>query len=217
MTQSPEERKEKQKVAQKNYRDRMTPEQKEKVAQSKRASADKRKEKTVVERKLYYEKNKAAMNAQSKAYHQKKREELAELKAQGLYKHITPLPKPRKVMHQPADMIMPKEIAKLLGISTSHFRSMQKDPRFNVPEYKLLRADGIELYVTFEIHDWQQKYRDMIAQETIAGVLRNNAEIRLDPKLMLVINWLQETQHVTKYCDTQRVAINSNRYWARWA
>ena len=209
---TPEELKERQRISQQRYRDKMSPEQKAKQTESKRLSAIKCNDRRVAERKTYYEKNKEVMNAKSRAYQQSKRD-IA--KALG-YKNLIALPRPKKVINQPATMTTLKEEASKMGIATAHLRAMQRNPNFHMPEYTLLRSDGMELFDTFEMLMWQQTYREMIAQETISCSTRNTAGIVLDKRVLLVINWLQETKHVTDYCNKQRVAINSNKFWSRY-
>jgi hypothetical protein len=174
---------------------------------------EERKEKKVADRAAYYQKNKETMNANSKAYHQKVRDEIAAKKAVTIY-----APRIRKVANQPANTTTLKDEAKKMGITTAHLRTIQKDIRFNMPKVKMLRMDGMDLFDIYELAAWQQQYREVLAQEAISGASKKNiGEIRLTPHVMLLINWLQASKHVTKYCNTQRVAINSNQFWARYA
>jgi hypothetical protein len=213
MAQTIEEKNEKQRVRGKIYRKEMSPEMKAKVAEGKKANALKNKEKKVADRAAYYQKNKETMNANSKAYHQKVRDEIAAKKAVMVY-----APRIRKVANQPANTTTLKDEAKKMGITTAHLRTIQKDIRFNMPKVKMLRMDGMDLFDIYELAAWQQQYREVLAQEAISGASKKNiGEIRLTPHVMLLINWLQASKHVTKYCNTQRVAINSNQFWARWA
>jgi hypothetical protein len=213
MAQTIEEKNEKQRVRGKIYRKEMSPEMKAKVAEGKKANALKNKEKKVADRAAYYQKNKETMNANSKAYHQKVRDEIAAKKAVVVY-----APRIRKVANQPANTTTLKDEAKKMGITTAHLRTIQKDIRFNMPKVKMLRMDGMDLFDIYELAAWQQQYREVLAQEAISGASKKNiGEIRLTPHVMLLINWLQASKHVTKYCNTQRVAINSNQFWARWA
>ena len=39
----------------------------------------------------------------------------------------------------------------------------------------------------------------------------------MSANVMLVTEWLQASKHVTDYCNKQRVVINSNQFWARYA
>lgn len=213
MAQTIEEKNEKQRVRGKIYRKEMSPEMKAKVAEGKKANALKNKEKKVADRAAYYQKNKETMNANSKAYHQKVRDEIAAKKAVMVY-----APRIRKVANQPANTTTLKDEAKKMGITTAHLRTIQKDIRFNMPKVKMLRMDGMDLFDIYELAAWQQQYREVLAQEAISGASKKNiGEIRLTPHVMLLINWLQASKHVTKYCNAQRVAINSNQFWARWA
>lgn len=210
--------KEEKSLKAKLYRDNMSPEMKAKIAESKRRYAEGRKDVAKIERAAYYAKNKDAMNAQSKLYHQKQRSELKALKEEGKpYKHLVAIPRPRKVMSQPADMTTLKDEAKKMGIATSHLRAISRDPRFHMPTYKLLRIDGMELYNIYELAAWQQKYREMLAQDTISGVSKNRKGITITPRVMLLINWMQETKHISKYCDEQRTDITSRALWSKYA
>jgi hypothetical protein len=174
---------------------------------------EERKEKKVADRAAYYQKNKETMNANSKAYHQKVRDEIAAKKAVMIY-----APRIRKVANQPANTTTLKDEAKKMGITTAHLRTIQKDIRFNMPKVKMLRMDGMDLFDIYELAAWQQQYREVLAQEAISGASKKNiGEIRLSDNIMLLINWLQATKEITNYCNTQRVAINSNQFWARWA
>ena len=39
----------------------------------------------------------------------------------------------------------------------------------------------------------------------------------MSANVMLTVEWAQASKHVTDYCNKQRVALNSNQFWARWA
>lgn len=213
-----EELKEKRKIASKIYRDNMPLEMRAKIAESKKKSVEKRKVQAKEERAAYYQANKEHMNAKSKEYHRKIREEIAAKKAAGI--DVPPTihaPRIRKVLNQPADMTTIKDEAKKMGIATAHLRTIQKDARFNMPKSKMLRIDGMELFDIYEMAAWQQQYREVLAQETISCASKNKKGIRLSKDVILLINWLQASKHVTKHCNTQRVAINSNQFWARYA
>jgi hypothetical protein len=203
MKQTPEERKENQRASQKRYKENMSPEMKAKITESKRVNAAKRRDVAKVERAACYQKNKVTMDLQVKMYMQKQRD-IAKAQA-------------RKVRNQPADTTTLKDEAKKMGIATAHLRTISKDERFNMPKHKMIRIDGIELYDIYELSTWQQKYREMLAQETISGIAKNKKGITIAPHVILITNWLQASKHVTKYCNKQRVAINSNQFWARWA
>ena len=215
---TPEQLKENRKVASKIYRDNMPLEMRAKIADSKRKGAEKRKVQAKEERAAYYQVNKEHMNAKSKEYHRKAREKIAAEKAAGI--NVPPTahaPRVRKVMNQPANMTTLKDEAKKMGIATVHLRTIQKDARFNMPKSKMLRIDGMELFDIYEMAAWQQQYREVLAQETISGASKNKKGITLSKDVILITAWLQASKHVTKYCNAQRVAINSNQFWVRWA
>lgn len=126
----------------------------------------------------------------------------------------------RKVSVIPRDVTTIRDEAAKLGISTAHLRLIQKDKRFNMPEAKLLRIGGLELFCIFAWTDWLRVYKEPLAQECISGsvVKRKGQEgVTLDPNVMLIINHLQATKHITKHCNAQRVVNNSKQFWVRWA
>jgi hypothetical protein len=217
MKQSPEERREKQKVMQQRYRDNMSPEMKAKVAASKKISAAKYKDKLAAARVIYYQENKEAINNRTCAYHKTQRELVKIIKDKDQeYKNLTAIPRPRTVSVIPRDVTTIKEEAAKLGISTMHLRKIQKDKRFNMPEPKLLRVDGIELFCIFTWADWLRAYKEPLAQEAISGAaIKNKGSMTLSENVMLTIDWIQASKHVTDYCNAQRSAINSNQFWAR--
>jgi hypothetical protein len=221
MKQTIEERREKQKIIQKRYRDNMSPEMKAKVAASKKISAAKYKEKIAAARVIYYQNNKEAINKRTFAYHKIQRELAKIIKDKDQeYKNLIAIPTPRKVSVVPRDVTTIKEEAAKLGISTMHLRHIQKDNRFNMPAPKLLRVDGIELFCIFAWADWLRVYKEPLAQESISGALnkrkgQDGVGITLDSNVMMIIGWRQASKHVTEYCNKQRVAINSNQFWAR--
>lgn len=220
--QTPEEKDAKQKAANKVYRDNMTPEQKAKVAEQKRLHSVANNERITERRKLYYELNKEHMKATSKAYHQKIRDEIKAKRDAGIDVPKT-IYAPRgkrlkKVVAQPANMTTVKEIAQSIGLHTAKFRSMLNDKMYKFPEPTMLRIDGIELYDIVIIGEWIRLHKEAITHATITGASKKNiGEITIGPHIMLLVNWLQASKHVTKYCNAQRVAINSNQFWSRWA
>lgn len=221
MKQTREERLEKQRIYQRKVRDSMNPEQKEALAARKRASYQKNNAKRVVSRALYYQENKATMNAQSCAYHKLQRELAKIIKDKDQeYKNLTTIPAIRKVSVIPRDVTTIKDEAAKLGISTAHLRLIQKDKRFNMPEAKLLRIDGVELFCIFAWADWLGVYKEPLAQEGISGSVgkrKGREGITLDSNVMLIINFMQATKHITKHCNAQRVVNNSKQFWARYA
>lgn len=208
---TPEELKEKRKVASKIYRDSMSPEMRAKIAESKRKSAEKRKVKAKEERAAYYLMNKESMNARSKAYHQKIREEIVVKRAAGIeVPRVLRSKRPAKVINQPADMTTIKEVALSLEIQTHKFRALVIDPTYNFPKPAMVRIDGIDLYDLVQVGMWLQQYKEAITYISIMGSTKKKTSITLSKDVMLFINWLQKTKHVTDYCNKQRVAINSN-------
>ena len=170
-----------------------------------------------VKRALYYATNKDSMNTQSRAYYQKERDLKKEL-TEKQYRNFKQPPQPPKLLTQPADKISLKEIATQLGMIVALIRAISQDTRYGMPEYKFLRIDGIELYDRYEIMQWINDNNHRLSSIAINGMSRKNrSNYKVSNNVMLLINWLQASKHVTKYCNTQRVAINSNQFWSRWA
>jgi hypothetical protein len=205
---------EEQKAKAKIHRDNMTEAQKERLRYSKRLYSERIREELKVKRSAYYQANKESMNANSKAYHQKARELKAATHQQR--SNITkPMP---KVSIQPANMTTLKEIAEQLGVIVALVRAISNDKRYGMPQFEMLRIDGVELYDRYEITQWIRDNNEMLVSLAITGMNRKNkGEYKVSDNIMLLINWLQASKHVTKHCNTQRVAINSNQFWARWA
>jgi hypothetical protein len=202
-----------EKAKAKIYRDSMTEAQKERLRYSKRLYSERIREELKVKRSAYYQANKESMNAQSKAYHQKARE----LKT-ATQRQPRPRIQPPKVINQPANMISLKEIAEQLGVIVALIRAISRDKRYGMPQYEMLRIDGVELYDRYEITQWINDNNNLLASIAINGMSRKNrGDITLAVNVMLIINWLQASKHVTDYCNKQRVAINSNQFWARYA
>jgi predicted DNA-binding transcriptional regulator AlpA len=218
---TPEEKNAKQKAANKVYRDNMTPEQKAKVAAQKKEQNILNKEKNTERRKLYYEINKEHMKANSKAYHQKIRDEIKAKREAGMdIPKVIYAPRVRKpkVVNQPANTIILKDIAKSVGMLTPQFRGMINEPKYKFPDPAMVRIDGMDLYDVFEITEWIHLHKEALTQASILGARRRDTgEFELASHVMLIINWLQASKHVTDYCNKQRVAINSNQFWARYA
>lgn len=207
-----------QKVKAKIYRDNMTEAQKESVRLSKRQYGERKREENKVKRALYYAANKESMNESSRAYHQKERDLKNALKMTGAeFRVLKHKPKAARVINQPATMVSLKEIAEMMGVIVAIVRAIQKDDRFNMPIYQLLRIDGAELFDRVEIINWIRENNVLLSSICIAGLKRKNkGEYKVSNNVMLLINWLQDTKHVSEYCNKQRVAINSNQFWARW-
>ena len=191
---------EEKRVRDKLYRDNMSPEMKARVKESKRLGAIKRKDKAKAERAEYYQQNKEVMDARTKEWQARDRT------------------RKKKVVAQPLDTWTLKEIAVYLDMCVPHVRAIEKDANFHMPKPTMIRTDGIDLYDMPSIVAWVQSKREAIAKVAITGASRKNKQgITIEPHIMLLINWLQASKHVTKYCNTQRVAINSNQFWSRWA
>ena len=208
---------EEQKAKAKVYRDSMSEAQKERLRYSKRLYNNKNRDELKVKRALYYATNKDSMNTQSRAYYQKERDLKKEL-TEKQYRNFKQPPQPPKLLTQPADKISLKEIATQLGMIVALIRAISQDTRYGMPEYKFLRIDGIELYDRYEIMQWINDNNHRLSSIAINGMSRKNrSNYKVSNNVMLLINWLQASKHVTKYCNTQRVAINSNQFWSRWA
>ena len=206
-----------QKAKAKAYRDNMSPEQKQRLKYSKQMYSIRTREELKVKRALYYLNNKDSMNASSREYHQKERDLKKDL-TEKQYRNFKQPPQPPKVINQPADKISLKEIAEKLGVIVALVRAISRDERYSMPAYKFLRVDGIELYDRYEIQRWINDNNNLLSSIAINGMCRKNkGSITLSDGVLLVINWLQDTKHVSDYCNKQRVAINSNQFWARWA
>ena len=208
---------EEQKAKAKVYRDSMSEAQKERLRYSKRLYNNKNRDELKVKRALYYATNKDSMNTQSRAYYQKERDLKKEL-TEKQYRNFKQPPQPPKLLTQPADKISLKEIATQLGMIVALIRAISQDTRYGMPKYKFLRIDGIELYDRYEIMQWINDNNHRLSSIAINGMSRKNrSNYKVSNNVMLLINWLQASKHVTKYCNTQRVAINSNQFWSRWA
>lgn len=120
--------------------------------------------------------------------------------------------------NQQANMTTVKEIAQSIGLHAAKFRSMINDKMYRFPEPTMLRIDGIELYDIVIIGEWIRLHKEAITHAAITGASKKNiSEITIEPHVMLIIDWLQASKHVSKYCNAQRVAINSNQFLARYA
>ncbi len=206
-----------QKAKAKEYRDQMSPEQKQRLKYSKQMYSIRTREALKVKRALYYLNNKDSMNASSREYHRKERELKKDL-TEKQYRNFKQPPQTPKVLTQSADKISLKEIADQLGVIVALVRAISRDERYNMPEYKFLRIDGVELYDRCEIQQWITDNNNMLSSIAINGMSRKNrGTITISDNVMLITKWLQETKRVTDYCNKQRVAINSNQFWARMA
>ena len=150
---------------------------------------------------IYYRKNAEEVAA--------KRKQTYEQKKNGTYvKHE------RKPVDYSKDLITRRQAAVYMGMTQHKLTNVvNRTSRFNVPEH--ISDKGAVLYKAAELDIWKANNMDLFEdgrfkQERYDGIV-------LSDNLMLIINWLQASKHVTKYCNTQRVAINSNQFWARWA
>ena len=183
-----------------------------------RVTVLKRRDKAKVERAAYYLLNKERMNENSRLYHQKVREAVATKKEAGVaIDKQAPRNRLKKVVSQPDNMATIKEIANTLELLTNKFRKMIADPIYRFPKPAMIRTDGVDLYEIIAVREWIQQHKEAIVCVTITGATRKKATITMDKKIMLITAWLQKTKRITKYCNAQRVAINSKNFWVRWA
>jgi len=191
---------EEKRVRDKLYRDNMSSEMKAKVKESKRLGAIKRKDKAKAERAEYYQQNKEVMDARAKEWQQRDRT------------------RKKKAVAQPHDTWTLKEIAVYLDMCVPQVRAIEKDANFHMPKPTMIRIDGIDLYDMPSIVAWVQSKREAIAQIAITGASRKNKQdIIIAPHVMLLVNWMQKTKHISKYCNEQSIAINSKNLWSKYA
>jgi hypothetical protein len=96
-------------------------------------------------------------------------------------------------------------LQKLYNISNS------KVIRWNIPEH--LDEKGVVRYHKKDLDNWRlhnPQYYDEWA-------LIKKGYYTMSAEVMLITEWSQASKHVTAYCNKQRVAINSNNLWGRWA
>jgi len=214
-----EERRTRQKAAQQVYRDNLTPERRATIAEQKRAHNAANKERNAEKRRLYYEANKEHMQANSKAYHQKMREETRAKKESGVEINgvtyaVRIRDRKKKVVNQPANTIILKEIAKLVGMLTPQFRALTLEAKYKFPAPTMVRIDGMDLYDVFEVTEWTHLHKEALTNASILGARRKSANgFKLSKNVMLLINWMQKTKHISKYCNKQRLEVASNKYW----
>ena len=156
------------------------------------------KERRKIAMAAYYKENKERLDANSRKCQIIRRKENIRLKALGL-------PVIGKKIHQPANMLTLKEIATKLDMLVPLARAISKDKNFNMPPPVMLRTDGVDLYDNFEIVEWIQVYKDALATISIIGLSRKKrAVISLEPHVMLLIEWIQATNHVSAYAAKLR-------------
>jgi hypothetical protein len=150
---------------------------------------------------IYYRKNAEEVAA--------KRKQTYEQKKNGTYvKHE------RKPVDYSKDLITRRQAAFYMGMTQHKLTNVvNRTSRFNVPEH--ISVKGQVLYKAAELDIWKANNMDLFED----GMFKQERHdgIALSDNLMLIINWLQASKHVTKYCNAQRVAINSKQFWARWA
>lgn len=150
---------------------------------------------------IYYRKNAEEVAA--------KRKQTYEQKKNGTYvKHE------KKPIDYSKDLITRRQAAFYMGMTQHKLTNVvNRTARFNVPEH--ISDKGAVLYKAAELDIWKANNMDlfedgMFKQERHDGIIFTG-------DVALFINFLQATKEITKYCSTQRVAINSNQFWARWA
>ena len=110
------------------------------------------------------------------------------------------------------ELISRRQGAILMGITQYKLTNIvSRTTRFNCPE--TVTPEGRVKYKVKDLIEWKSKNLDLFKE----GHFIEADTYQLSKHVMLLINWLQASKHVTKYCNTQRVAINSNQFWSRWA
>lgn len=150
---------------------------------------------------IYYRKNAEEVSAKRKQTYQEK-------------KNGTYVKYEKKVIDYSKDMITRRQAAIYMGMTQHKLTNVvNRTLRFNVPEH--ISDKGQVQYKAVELDIWKANNMDlfedgMFKQERHDGII-------LSDNLMMIINFMQATKEITKYCNAQRVAINSNQFWARWA
>ena len=150
---------------------------------------------------IYYRKNAEEVAAKRKQTYQEK-------------KNGTYVKYERKPIDYSKDLITRRQAAIYMGMTQHKLTNVvNRTARFNVPEH--ISASGFVQYKAAELDIWKANNMDlfedgMFKQERHDGII-------LSDNLMMIINFMQASKHVTKHCNAQRVAINSNQFWARWA
>ena len=161
------------------------------------------------------------MNCQSSAsaaliYYRKNAKEVA-IKRKQTYqekKNGTYVKHKKKPIDYSKDLIKRRQAAIYMEMTQHKLTNVvNRTSRFNVPEH--ISDKGAVLYKAAELDIWKANNMDlfedgMFKQERHDGIV-------LSDNLMVIINFMQASKHVTNYCNKQRVAINSNKFWARWA
>ena len=150
---------------------------------------------------IYYRKNAEEVAAKRKKTYQEKKN--------GTYvKHE------KKPIDYSKDLITRRQAAFYMGMTQHKLTNVvNRTARFNVPEH--ISAKGQVQYKAAELDIWKADNMDlfedgMLKQERHDGII-------LSDNLMMIINFMQATKEITKYCNTRRVAINSSQLWSRYA
>jgi hypothetical protein len=97
-----------------------------------------------------------------------------------------------------------------LGLTTQKLSNIVNFGKYwQVPEH--IDEKGVVRYKKKDLDNWRlhnPQYFDEWA-------LIKKGYYTMSANVMLIAAWAQASKHVTKYCNAQRVAINSNQFWAR--
>jgi hypothetical protein len=136
----------------------------------------------------------------NRAYREKNKAALVKKRAE-LYQ----IQKNREYLTRPASAVY-------LGLTTQKLYNIINFKKYwNVPEH--LNENGIVRYHKKDLDNWRlhnPQYFD-------GWALIKKGYYTMSANVMEATAWLQASKHVTDYCNKQRVAINSNNLWARWA
>ena len=148
----------------------------------------------------YYHKNAAAISQKRKKSYQDKKD--------GTYiKH-------NRVVNYTDGTITRRQAAIYMGITQHKLTNIvSRTTRFNVKEH--LSSAGRVEYKVKELDIWKANNLDLFEDGMFKQEKHEGAKV--SNNVMLVVNWMQKAKHIQKYCNTQRVAINSNQFWSRWA
>ena len=99
-----------------------------------------------------------------------------------------------------------------LGLTTQKLSNIVNFGKYwKVPEH--IDEKGVVRYKKKDLDNWRlhnPQYFDEWA-------LIKKGYYTMSANVMLITEWARASKHVTKYCNTQRVAINSNQFWVRRA
>ena len=110
------------------------------------------------------------------------------------------------------DLISRRQGAILMGITQHKLTNIvSRTTRFNCPE--TLTPEGRVMYKVKDLIEWKSKNLDLFEE----GQFIEAGNYQLAKNVMLLINWMHASKHVQEYCNKQRFAINSTKFWARWA